>query len=191
MAKQAKVLTQREFVKLLKAVSLTRHPIRNKTMVYFSFYSGARACEIAHVRVCDVLSGDGRVLDVVTLKSSQTKGHAAGRLFINKQLQKQLSDYLKAMPMLTQQPDRPLFFTQKVEGFTPQTVINLFARLYDDACIPGASSHSGRRTFITRLASKGVSAKVLMTLARHRHLSTTQRYIEVNDSMLEAAVELV
>jgi len=70
-------------------------------------------------------------------------------------------------------------------------VINLFARLYDHACIPGASSHSGRRTFITKLANKGVSAKVLMTLARHQHLSTTQKYIEVNDAMLGAAVELV
>ena len=190
MAKQAKVLTQREFVKLLKAVSLTRYPIRNKTMVYLSYFAGARAIEIANIRVCDVTGADGAVQDVVTLKSEQTKGHAAGRLFINKQLQKQISDYLKAKPILTQQPDRPLFFTQKTIGFTPQTVIHLFGKLYEDACIPGASSHSGRRTFITKLANKGVSAKVLMTLARHRHLSTTQRYIDVNDAMLEAAVEL-
>ena len=191
MAKQAKVLTQREFVKLLKAVSLTRDPLRNKTMVYMSYFAGARACEIANIRVCDVIGADGVVQDVVTLSSSQTKGHAAGRLFINKQLQKQLADYIATKSQFSYDTDRPLFFTQKGDGFTPQTVINLFARLYDDACIPGASSHSGRRTFITRLASKGVSAKVLMTLARHRHLSTTQRYIEVNDSMLEAAVELV
>lgn len=190
MAKQAKVLTDKEFGKLLKAVSLTRHSMRNKTMVYVSFYSGARACEIASLRVSDVIGADGAVQDVVTLKSEQTKGHAAGRLFINKQLQKQVSDYLKATPKLAQQTERPLFFTQKGHGFTPQTVINLFASLYESACIPGASSHSGRRSFITKLANKGVSAKVLMTLARHRHLSTTQRYIDVNDAMLEAAVEL-
>jgi len=90
MAKQAKVLTQREFVKLLKAVSLTRYPLRNKTMVYLSYFAGTRACEIANIRVCDVIGADGAVLDVVTLSSAQTKGHSAGRLFINKQLQKQL-----------------------------------------------------------------------------------------------------
>jgi integrase len=104
MAKQAKVLTQKEFVKLLKAVSLTRHPLRNKTMVFMSYFAGARACEIANIRVSDVIGADGVVLDVVTLKSDQTKGHAAGRLFINKQLQKQLSDYLKAKPILTSNP---------------------------------------------------------------------------------------
>ncbi|OAN53059.1 integrase [Paramagnetospirillum marisnigri] len=55
----------------------------------------------------------------------------------------------------------------------------------------GASSHSGRRWFITQLAHSGVSAKVIMTLAGHRHLSTTQRYIEVNDQMMKAAVEVL
>lgn len=30
-----------------------------------------------------------------------------------------------------------------------------------------------------------------MTLAGHKHLSTTQRYIDVNDEMLKAAVEVV
>jgi len=67
----------------------------------------------------------------------------------------------------------------------------LFARLYALAGIDGASSHSGRRWFITRLAHSGVSAKVIMTLAGHRHLSTTQRYIEVNDEMMRAAVAIL
>jgi integrase/recombinase XerD len=54
----------------------------------------------------------------------------------------------------------------------------------------GGSSHSSRRSFITKLAHSGVSAKVIMTLAGHKHLSTTQRYIDVNDEMLRQAVEL-
>ena len=54
-----------------------------------------------------------------------------------------------------------------------------------------SSSHTRCRSIITKLASKGVSAKVLMELAGHKHLSTTQRYIEVNDQMLKEAVELI
>ena len=53
------------------------------------------------------------------------------------------------------------------------------------------ASHSGRRRFITQLAHSGVSAKVIMTLAGHRHVSATQRYIEVNDQMMKAAVEML
>jgi integrase/recombinase XerD len=59
------------------------------------------------------------------------------------------------------------------------------------AGIDGASSHSGRRWFITKLAHRGVSPKVLMTLAGHKNLSTTQRYIEVNDEMMRAAIRLL
>jgi site-specific recombinase XerD len=36
-----------------------------------------------------------------------------------------------------------------------------------------------------------VGARVLMSLARHQNLATTQRYIDIKPSMLRAAVELV
>ncbi|MCY1558424.1 Phage integrase family protein [compost metagenome] len=60
-----------------------------------------------------------------------------------------------------------------------------------DARIDGATSHSGRRWFITRLAHSGISPKVIMTLAGHRSLATTQRYIDVNDEMMAKAVEAI
>lgn len=54
-----------------------------------------------------------------------------------------------------------------------------------------ATSHSGRRSSITTLASKGVGVRVLASLAGHRSIATTQRYIDVNDDMKRSAVELV
>jgi integrase/recombinase XerD len=63
--------------------------------------------------------------------------------------------------------------------------------LYRAAGISGASSHSGRRTFITNLASKGISVRVLASLAGHRSIAVTQKYIDVNDDMKRKAVELV
>jgi integrase/recombinase XerD len=53
-----------------------------------------------------------------------------------------------------------------------------------------ASSHSGRRTFATSLASKGVGVRVLMRAMGHRNISTTIGYIEASDEMLRKAVEL-
>jgi integrase/recombinase XerD len=55
----------------------------------------------------------------------------------------------------------------------------------------GATSHSGRRSFITTLASKGIGVRVLAALAGHRSITTVQAYIDVNDAMKRAAVELV
>ena len=66
--------------------------------------------------------------------------------------------------------------------------MNLFQRLYACAGIQGASSHSGRRQFVTQLADQGINARLVQVLARHKHLSTTQRYIDVNENALRNAV---
>ena len=81
--------------------------------------------------------------------------------------------------------------SQKGGSFTPLTIVQLFARLYKQAGIVGASSHSGRRQFITTLAENQVNVRVIQALARHRHLNTTMRYIDVNDTKLEKVVEVV
>jgi integrase/recombinase XerD len=63
--------------------------------------------------------------------------------------------------------------------------------IYDRAGLDRATSHSGRRTFITTLAHKGVNVRVLAALAGHRHIGTTQRYIDLNENVLRAAVEMI
>jgi integrase/recombinase XerD len=75
----------------------------------------------------------------------------------------------------------------RVSAARPQ----LFLQIYEQAGLQRASSHSGRRTFITTLANKGVGVRVLMALAGHLHMSTTQRYIDLNDEMLKVVVNLV
>ena len=49
----------------------------------------------------------------------------------------------------------------------------------------GATSHSGRRTFITKLATSGVSVRVIAEAVGHSSIATTQRYIDVNDEQFE------
>ncbi len=85
-----------------------------------------------------------------------------------------------------------MFVSQKGRrGFTAHGMVMLLKRIYQFAGVSGASSHSGRRSFITKLASKGIAARVLQELAGHKHLGTTQRYIDVNDDMLRKAVEVL
>jgi integrase/recombinase XerD len=87
--------------------------------------------------------------------------------------------------------DRPLFNTQKRAGFNPNTLCHHFFMLYREAGLDGASSHSGRRTFLTTLSQKAVPLKVMMELAGHRQAQTTMRYISVTTDMKRAAVELI
>ena len=63
--------------------------------------------------------------------------------------------------------------------------------IYRHAGVDGASILSGRRGFLTRLSEKGVSVRVMMQLALHAQMSTTQRYIDARPDILRNAVELI
>jgi integrase/recombinase XerD len=88
-------------------------------------------------------------------------------------------------------PARPLFESQKGGHFSANTMCQLSLEIYKACGFKDASSHSGRRTYITRLANKGVGVRLLAELAGHSHISTTQRYIDVNSEQLANAVELI
>ena len=86
---------------------------------------------------------------------------------------------------------QPLFYTQRSVGFTANTLTHIVNGIYKGAGISGATSHSGRRTGLTNLSERGVGVRVLMALAGHRNMATTQRYIDLRPAMLKAAVELI
>lgn len=85
----------------------------------------------------------------------------------------------------------PAFIDHPAEKGECWKLCQLMNRFYGAAGLDRATSHSGRRWFITKLANSGVGTKVIMTLAGHKHMTTTQRYIDVRDDMMKAAVELL
>jgi len=189
--KQAKLLTDAEFKRLTAVINSLRYQTRNHTTVALSFYAGLRACEIAALRVGDVFDDAGGVKDTIYLNSTQTKGSDSTTVLVNTKLKRQLEKFAKQYPVHMSTRTAPLLFSAKGGGFSAQTIVNLFKRIYKIAGIEGASSHSGRRQFVTKLADQGINARLVQVLARHKHLSTTQRYIEVNENALRNAVELL
>lgn len=189
--KQAKLLTDIEFKRLTATVNSLRYPTRNHTIVALSFYGGLRAIEIANLRVKDVVDINGEVKDIAYLSAQQTKGNEGCTLYVNSKLRKQLEKYISKHPSLLKNRDRKLIFSAKGNGFTAQTIVNLFQRLYKLSAIEGASSHSGRRQMITSLADKSVNIRVIQQLARHKSPTVTMRYVDTNPSKLRNAIELV
>ena len=189
--KQAKLLTDAEFKRLTAVINSLRYQSRNHTIIALSFYAGLRACEIAALRIGDVFDEAGGVKDTIYLSADQTKGSDSATVLVNTKLKRQLLKFAKQYPVHVSTRSAPLLFSAKGGGFTAQTIVNLFKRIYKLAGIDGASSHSGRRQFVTQLADQGINARLVQVLARHKHLSTTQRYIDVNENALRNAVELL
>jgi integrase/recombinase XerD len=159
-----------------------------------------RVGEVAALRICDVLTSDGHVKEEVRLSADQTKGDHSRVVYLPSKTQQEVRDYLLTrfktkdlMPICLTDTSRALFATQKNNrrGFSANTMCQYFHYLYKEVGIDGASSHSGRRGFITNLANKGVSVRLLMELVGHSSMSVTQKYIDVNPKMLRASVELL
>jgi integrase/recombinase XerD len=197
---QARVLTERELRKILMFCSTQPHAARNRAMLLCTHQAGMRVGEVAALRICDVLGADGTVMEEISLSASQTKGNSSRTVLVPRKLRDELTNYLQQrfgisnlLAVTYTDTQRALFPTQKnpKRGFTANTLCQLFHKLYKDTHMTGATSHSGRRTFITKLADKGVGVRVLMALAGHKSIATTQRYIELNPTVMKAAVELI
>ncbi|THF50773.1 tyrosine-type recombinase/integrase [Allorhizobium terrae] len=188
--KQARVLTDAEFKRLLAVTAQMKHAGRNRLALMLSHFAGLRVGEIAALTVRDVFDGEGRVREQLRLRAEITKGGHARVVFLNERLRREIERYSVDWPE-GWDGDAPLLLTQKHSPFSANTLCQLMGQIYKLAGLEGATSHSGRRWFITRLAHSGVSPKVIMTLAGHRNLTTTQRYIDVRDDMMKAAVDLL
>lgn len=188
--KQARILTKSEFKRIIAVIDAHRHSERNKAIFYLSFLGGLRACEISSLKISDVVDDNYKVKNQILLHATQTKGSESNRVIISVALQKATQRYIDAV-CASKRQDQPLIQSQKGNAFSPLTIVQLFAKFYAKAGIAGASSHSGRRQFITSLAENQINVRVIQALARHKHVNTTMHYIDVNDVKLQNAVEVV
>ena len=197
---QAKVLSEKEIKKVVKLIESKRHSSRNRCMFLATHMSGARIGEVASLRICDVLSSDGTIKTEVYLSAEQTKGSKGRTLYLSEKLRNEIELFLRTrfkirdlLAVTLTDTTRALFTNQKNpnRGFSASTACQMFHYWYKEAKIEGASSHSGRRSFITNLANKGVHVRILQELAGHSSIAVTQKYIDVNYDKLRIAVEML
>jgi integrase/recombinase XerD len=186
---QAKTLTPAEITQVLAHIAQHSFALRNRVMLLTGLWSGMRVGEIASLRVGDVRGPDGSIKAEVRLSAEQTKGRQPRTVFLPEKLRDELGSYLALRQGVLD--THPLFVTAGRRAFSANVMAQHFHYLFRRAGVSGASSHSMRRSFITTLANKGIGVRVLASLAGHRSIAVTQRYIDVNDDMKRRAVELV
>lgn len=193
--KQAKVLSPRELRRLLDSVTHGRHPERDRVLVLLSFKAGLRAREIASLTWSMITDASGELGDAMALPNRASKGRGGGRII-------PLHDELRAalMALMATRPDkaradRPVIYSERADGIGANAIAVWFHERFKELGIEGASSHSGRRTFITAAARKiveaGGSLRDVQELAGHASLATTQRYIEGDSQAKRNVVKLI
>jgi integrase/recombinase XerC len=195
LGEQAKVVKRSELTKLLDHVSRSRHPERDRVIVLLSFKAGLRAKEIAELTWSMVTDASGEIADAIQLTNVASKGRNGGRTI---PLHPDLRSALVALQAARGdklRPDLPVVYSERGRGYSAAAIAVWFHTRFAELRIQGASSHSGRRTFITSAAKKiveaGGSLRDVQELAGHTSLATTQRYIQGDSAAKRNVIKLI
>ena len=192
--RQAKILTPRQETAILRYLETTRYPARDAVIFLLSIKAGMRAKEIASVTWAMVTDADGVVGDAIALENRASKGRSGRHIPMHPLLRDALVE-LHAQRGDRVRPERTVVYSERGLAMSAATVRLWFHRLYSMLNMTGCSSHSGRRTFITRAARKvsevGGSVRDVQQLAGHSSMQTTQRYIEGDSEAKRKLVRLL
>ena len=193
--KQAKVLTPRQERRVLRRLEATRYPVRDRVIFLLSIKAGLRAKEIASLTWAMATDAEGNVAEEIALTDASSKGTGGGRTIPMHPALREALEALQATRGEKARPDLSVIYSERGRGMSAASVAVWFHRLYSDLGLSGCSSHSGRRTFITRAAQKiveaGGSLRDVQQLAGHANLGTTQRYIEGSTEAKRRVVALI
>jgi integrase len=188
--KQAKILSDQHIENLLAYASRSRYPQRNRLVVLLSVKAGLRAGEIAALTWAMVLDPAGDINAVIELPDAAAK-KGSGRLIpVHPKLRTALISWRNRSIGVG-----AVIQSERGGAMTPVSIVNWFALAYRTLSLDGCSSHSGRRTFITRAArlvhKAGGSLRDVQFLAGHRSIQTTQRYIDGDSDAQRKLVSLI
>lgn len=201
LGRQAKVLSKAQITTTLLYLNARPYALRNKVIFLLSVKAGLRAKEIAHLKWGCLLSADGNINDVIALDNRYTKGSSGRIIPINRELRTSLDDWLgefkRSYRIDDAQPleDWNIITTSRSYQTSAQVIVNMMRDWYAELGFVGASSHSGRRTFITNAAKQvfkaGGSLRDVQELAGHKSIAMTQRYIEGDSAAKRRLVDLI
>jgi integrase len=190
LGKQAKILAPRDVADLLAFADCSRHPLRNRVMVLLSAKAGLRAGEIAGLTWDMVLDASGQLSNSIALRDHAAK-KGSGRLI---PMHPDLADALSVWRQVSTGSGH-VVRSERGGPMTALSIVVWFKRAYQYVGLDGCSSHSGRRTFITRAArlvhEAGGSLRDVQLLAGHRSIQTTQRYIDGDTDAQRKLVSLI
>jgi integrase/recombinase XerD len=183
--KQARALDDK---RLKQALAILKND-RERALFLLSVKAGLRAKEIAGLEWSRIDWQTG------TLLLKTTKGNKPRHVPMADDLADALRSYRDS---LSSRKTHVFTNTQSRPGrpLTPNSVAVWLRDLYlRKLGWTGYSSHSGRRTFVTKVARKiseaGGSLRDVQALAGHESLATTQRYIETNPEAQRRVIKLI
>jgi integrase len=188
--RQAKILSPHDLQDLLVFAGSTRNPLRNRLIVLLSIKAGLRAGEIAQLTWDMVTDAAGRISGLIELRDGAAKKGGGRSIPLHPDLLAALAEW-RAVALSTEF----VIVSERGGPMMSLSIVVWFNRAFKNIGLKGCSSHSGRRTFVTRAARlvyrAGGSLRDVQLLAGHRSIQTTQRYIDGDTDAQRKLVSLI
>lgn len=171
-------LSPKELLTLLEVARADS--LRDWLMILVSYRHGLRAGEVTALRTTDIVEGS---FDIKRLKGSKQtiqpiEGHR-GEPLLNEE--KGLKEWLRARP---QDSGDALFPSNKGGCLSPKSFNFIFHKYAAKAGLPAEKSHPHclKHTTATHLIRAGVDLAYVQTRLGHASITSTQKYVHLNDS---------
>jgi len=170
---QAEIISEAQLEELFSVLSPS-----HRALFAICYYTSCRVSEALKLWRSDWI-GDRIVFRASTTKTKRTR-------------EVKVSAKLAAILTVSDLPDQGYLFPGKNgEHLTRQAADLALRKACDYIGLRGASTHSFRRTGITRLHDAGVPLKTLQNRTGHASLANLALYIEVSQADVDAAGELL
>src|SRR3954447_8887251 len=188
--RQAKILSSADVDDLLVYARCLRNSPRNRVMVLLSTKAGMRAGEIANLTWDMVVGPSGQISGIIELHDRAAKKRSGRVIPIHPELGAALAELRRVAA-----PSQYVITSERRAAMTPSSIVVWFNRAFKSIGLQGCSSHSGRRTFVTRAArlvhKAGGSLRDVQLLAGHRSIQTTQRYIDGDSDAQRKLISMI
>jgi integrase len=188
--RQAKTLSAADIKDLLVYASCTRHPLRNCVIVLLSAKAGLRAGEIANLTWDMLVDANGHIGSLIELRDHAAKKCSGRSIPVHPDVAATLEAWRQVAPS-----SEYVIASERGGAMTALSIVVWFNQAFKNIGLKGCSSHSGRRTFVTRAArivhKAGGSLRDVQLLAGHRSILATQRYIDGDSDAQRKLVSMI
>jgi len=178
---QAKILSKAEEAKLF-ADGFTSD--RDRALFGICLYTGCRISEACKLLAVDVYNAIG-VRAKILIRKGNTKGKQETRTVPT---HPKLKAYLE-----TYQSSRANLFPGRhgLGHIHPSSADAILRAACDRVGLEGISTHSFRRSALTRMSAAGVPLRTIQKISGHKSLNELQKYLEVSEEQVEQAIALL
>ncbi|MEM9487335.1 MAG: site-specific integrase [Cyanobacteria bacterium P01_F01_bin.116] len=148
---------------------------RFRALFSICLYTGCRVSEARQLQAEDIIE------NYIVFRKQTTKAKATRQVKLHPKLRTVLAEI--------ELPSEGYLFPGKFRGcITRQTADYALRQACDLLGFRGYSTHSFRRTALTRLSNAGTPLRVIQKISGHASLTELQKYLDVTDDQMEDAI---